>query len=148
MGSDDLANMIAGRCGMFQSTLPYGERLGRDAKMQRRNNVSIHAPTWGSTLTKQRRYTAKVVSIHAPTRGATFRHKDIKVSLVVSIHAPTRGATSCLCHYHPLVMCFNPRSHMGSDGCVVALNTLKSEVSIHAPAWGATVSSRRNLTTT
>mgnify|MGYP007096915574 CR=1 FL=1 len=35
------------------------------------------------------------------------------------------------------VGCFNPRTHMGCDYCI-AVRCFLSDVSIHAPTWGAT----------
>ena len=99
-------------------------------------NVSIHAPTWGAT---RRDYPSRLneqVSIHAPTWGATLDNAFHNAFAIVSIHAPTWGATGLLCSTTPLVwfqstlprgerrvidsirlmsLCFNPRSHVGSD---------------------------------
>ena len=76
------------------------------------------------------------VSIHAPTRGATDGARSVRYPHRVSIHAPTRGATSrsCLCALFSRFqftlprgerhdgggafrkrLCFNSRSHAGSD---------------------------------
>ena len=57
--------------GLFQSTLPQGERL---------NSLQI------SLITRS-------ISIHAPTRGATWSDSAITQIEYISIHAPTRGAT-------------------------------------------------------
>ena len=35
------------------------------------------------------------------------------------------------------LMCFNPRSHMGSDESELTVG-VGTQVSIHAPTWGAT----------
>ncbi len=83
----------------------------------------------------------------------------------VSIHAPARGATSGgLCHNRArsfqstpprggdrdwnaalnILASFNPRPRAGGDGPVVPHGKRRQEVSIHAPARGATRSEPRN----
>ena len=80
----------------------------------------------------------KRVSIHAPTWGATVT-KEVKVPYpVVSIHAPTWGATNGM-WVHMCPLCgFNPRTHMGCDSVFFPTN-MQPAVSIHAPTWGATI---------
>ena len=75
-------------------------------------------------------------------------------------HAPVRGATSCwpacgasrwcfnprtrvgcdrpAVHRRVWTASFNPRTRVGCDGPVRGLVALHVDVSIHAPAWGAT----------
>ena len=103
-----------------------------------------------------------VVSIHAPAWGATLNCVYYEPYPCVSIHAPAWGAT---CSGAPGENCrtgFNPRPRMGGNNCS-APNTVspsssfnprprmggnergaggggRFEVSIHAPAWGATPS--------
>ena len=78
-----------------------------------------------------------VVSIHASTWGATDDYRDTLKKIEVSIHAPTRGATSSSeSFWHPSV-CFNPRSHAGSDS-EYDCGLYGLQVSIHAPTRGAT----------
>ncbi len=79
----------------FQSTHPRGVRLSYTCYKDRRNIVSIHAPTRGATEVKLCMELKTTVSIHAPTRGATGGvSQETAKTWVVSIHAPTRGATS------------------------------------------------------
>ena len=81
-------------------------------------------------------------------------------NVVVSIHAPARGATIATMASVKPPKCFNPRSREGSDqescntseGCIefqstlprgerqipLTLRVLPADVSIHAPARGAT----------
>ncbi|CAO3422305.1 hypothetical protein [Azospirillum doebereinerae] len=96
---------------------------------------------------------------HAPAWGATPPHRSFAAHWPVSIHAPAWGATnaansatqadqfqSTLPHGErpapslkpPSTSCFNPRSRMGSDGRRLLRVARRGEVSIHAPAWGAT----------
>ena len=121
----------------FQSTHPHGVRLfGKDAH-DRKDYVSIHAPTRGAT--RQMVYIPMDihVSIHAPTRGATVDGRLDKGLKIVSIHAPTRGATDCLIKSFAITWCFNPRTHTGCD-TLPGTPSRPSSVSIHAPTRGAT----------
>ena len=100
------------------------------------DKVSIHAPTWGATL-------KSLPIILALKFQSTLPHGERHILLIanvilisVSIHAPTWGAT-WIAQSASMSICFNPRSHMGSDGDY--LTTEQSpRVSIHAPTWGAT----------
>jgi len=99
------------------------------------------------------------VSIHAPARGATGPRRAVLGVVEVSIHAPARGATRCPCTATDLGSCFNPRARAGRDtssysflvtsscfnpraraGRDASINAPSNdcEVSIHAPARGAT----------
>ena len=85
--------------------------------------VSIHAPTWGATISNQGNPLRKEVSIHAPTWGATKTYAEAGKFGLVSIHAPTWGATVIK---------------------TIIIRILW--VSIHAPTWGATaVRARRSI---
>ena len=101
------------------------------------------------------------VSIHAPARGATEVLKARRAWRHVSIHAPARGATPASAYRAIRMDGFNPRPRAGGDAEVLALDvngwagfnprpraggdwttlnglTLLTDVSIHAPARGAT----------
>ena len=103
---------------------------------------------------------------HAPVRGATDgRIHTIRAASDVSIHAPAWGATSCWPACGASRWCFNPRTRVGCDvllvfgglvfigfnprtrvGCdrlIAAALDWELEVSIHAPAWGATIDTAR-----
>ena len=94
-GAMALASMVQ----KFRSTLPQGERLGRD-RMSASTSGFI---AFRSTLPhgerrlgrRARGSAASRVSIHAPARGATSPfHDDIAAACIdVSIHAPAWGAT-------------------------------------------------------
>ena len=132
--------MVKGRSfspGLFQSTLPRGERRPMPFDPAIHPQVSIHAPARGATRhhnlqslqylcfnprsragSDNMEYVAQVnnlVSIHAPARGATTIQQRAYKPSKVSIHAPARGATLA----EPMLY----------D---------KPGVSIHAPARGAT----------
>ena len=119
----------------FQSTHPRGVRLGAPFKYIV-CYVSIHAPTWGATLyvfsdicfsgfqsthpRGVRLYANDVsradsnVSIHAPTWGATQVLIRIWRSLLFQSTHP-RGVRHIHCSYYYILMCFNPRTHVGCD---------------------------------
>ena len=121
--------------------------------------VSIHAPAWGATLFAQFRDHGAGVSIHAPAWGATVPCAGRKLRVVVSIHAPAWGATPRPAGRPSARPGFNPRTRVGCDGahgraarshagfnprtrvgCDTGFSAFwpRFEVSIHAPAWGAT----------
>src|SRR5579883_3098776 len=99
--------------------------------------VSIHAPAWGATATITDSFQIYGVSIHAPAWGATTRwptHWRPNASFDPRarvgrdqrrrpLSRPRRG--------------FDPRARVGRDSGDGRL-TDDADVSIHAPAWGAT----------
>ena len=106
-------------CLRFQSTLPHGER-----PLIRRLYGASH-----SGFNPRSR-----MGSDGPTQVDTFRYNEFQSTLP---HGERRVAGAVLVHRY---RSFNPRSRMGSDrrsgGRVPAL----FPVSIHAPAWGATIS--------
>jgi len=144
----------------FQSTRPRGARLQVGQLDDLRLAVSIHAPARGATQDLVVALVGLGVSIHAPARGATVLVVPGGGNGVVSIHAPARGATWRLCRccwlrsgFNPraregrdagwrgcsrLPACFNPRAREGRDLPVSGPHAV-AQVSIHAPARGATL---------
>ena len=139
-GSDVIGCSLESCIKEFQSTLPHGERQYLDIKKKIRNHVSIHAPA----------------------RGATCRMNFASCFVVVSIHAPARGATDCNIIGQRFQIGFQSTLPHGERPAIVAqidtvglrfqstlphgerqrnplLYTIDSQVSIHAPARGATV---------
>ena len=116
-------------------TLPHGERHGRQG-VGSRPRVSIHAPAWGATEPHGDAVVADAVSIHAPAWGATSEASQRSQIWEFQFTLP-HGER----HRRPRqgrdVARFNSRSRMGSDP-VRPEETIGNEVSIHAPAWGAT----------
>ncbi len=104
------------------------------------------------------------VSIHAPARGATPTGTNLSQSRAVSIHAPARGATSIRTDAATGGRSFNPRLREGGDSVAQASvhrayrfqstpprggrrarssqRLASVDVSIHAPARGATTTVR------
>ncbi len=139
-------------------------RMGSDSAgrvRREQERVSIHAPAWGATERPRFEASDEAVSIHAPAWGATravpechtckwfqftLPHGERPADRTASAHLLTfqftlphgeRRAVLCACHARTR---FNSRSRMGSD-LVPRLRELGVDVSIHAPAWGATSAS-------
>ncbi len=122
--------------------------------------VSIHAPAWGATSVTN--------SAHGPMQFQSTHPHGVRLGAIhhrctaanVSIHAPAWGATPAVFGYWREVVCFNPRTRMGCDPSSAARTStgwafqsthphgvrllwnikgfIRCDVSIHAPAWGAT----------
>ena len=122
--------------------------------------VSIHAPARGATKWAQKGVIVFAVSIHAPARGATSCGEDNFRSEWSFNPRSRTGSDNVLVHVLLAPLCFNPRSRTGSDtSCslssanflrfqstlphgerlkVDSLSEALTNVSIHAPARGAT----------
>ncbi len=108
-------SLYLGGHGIFQSTLPHGERrhimcqikgevyfnprsrTGSDYRflhsaLGRKSDFNPRSRT-GSDAVDPRTTTTEVISIHAPARGATEYSLPIIEKTIISIHAPARGAT-------------------------------------------------------
>ena len=79
--------------GLFQSTLPRGERLALPWLFQRLCNFNPRSHEGSDIDALDGRKFVKEISIHAPTRGATIIQIIPLHVFLISIHAPTRGAT-------------------------------------------------------
>ena len=78
-----------------------------------------------------------VVSIHAPAWGATDKRLWLEVEeQFQSTHPHGVRLFSAFCSNS--TECFNPRTRMGCDSGLALISFLPY-VSIHAPAWGATL---------
>ncbi len=153
----------ASSTGLFQSTHPHGVRheylhigFGRTVL------VSIHAPARGATFDQFFSIAFCYVSIHAPARGATISKAGFHAVQSVSIHAPARVRPKAHIVPKPTIRFqsthphgvrrrinitsasktgFNPRTPHGVRLQVCSLQVCSMQVSIHAPARGATLSS-------
>ena len=128
----------------------------------RHYHISIHAPARGATGLLPWMGFILMISIHAPARGATMTQKPILAPIHISIHAPARGATPTSAAFSRSSIYFNPRSREGSDKFwhlsldltdrtfqstlprgerrrTEACSRSASDISIHAPARGATI---------
>ena len=124
--------------------------------------VSIHAPAWGATNRKAHGVPQNAVSIHAPAWGATAssmtppmqggrfqsthprgvrRHmaRDFSAAPVLFQSTHPRGVRHWAGRIKARFYGFNPRTRVGCDAAINQANYEHQKVSIHAPAWGATV---------
>ena len=113
-GATGLA-LVAALVSKFQSTPPRGGRRGIAAGGEQAEEVSIHAPAWGATAG------ANASSIDSLKFQST----------------PPRGGRPGFAVILPAPGGFNPRPRVGGD-CEEGNEEEGCEVSIHAPAWGAT----------
>ena len=125
--------------------------------------VSIHAPAWGATSGRCATSPDGVFQSTRPRGARPCRSNTRAGSCSVSIHAPAWGATVLRRYRSHDAGCFNPRARVGRDtGCgtsprpaprfqstrprgarpavIPAMLMMFAPVSIHAPAWGATLS--------
>ena len=121
----------------FQSTRPRGARLTVNSEKMWFTYVSIHAPAWGATHVGVCVDAGLDVSIHAPAWGATQRIID-ETPYTEGFNPRARvGRDIIHCTLQACKYSFNPRARVGRDVHQVVARRQK-EVSIHAPAWGAT----------
>ncbi len=145
----------------FQSTRPRGARQPKIRQRSFGLVVSIHAPAWGATLETRTRKKEKGVSIHAPAWGATARaflsnhfcicfnprarvgrdaeidNKNADTSMFQSTRP--RGARLCVCSMNCRVGMFQSTRPRGARLEIDPEVLRAKSVSIHAPAWGATI---------
>ena len=120
MGSDSsfLSSIIVP--GLFQSTPPHGERL----------------------------FTTYVLSVlldfnPRPRMGSDHLTKFVQISARYFNPRPRMGSDGYRESVRNVVLChFNPRPRMGSDAVLEDAEIDALGISIHAPAWGATVEKR------
>ena len=123
--------------GVFQSTLPQGERRpahdlrqthghfnprsrkgsdpGRQALCSRPDNFNPRSRK-GSDARSNLLWTTLINFNPRSRKGSDRQNREIKEVLSISIHAPARGATLSATANYPGVRDFNPRSRKGSDG--------------------------------
>ena len=80
------------------------------------------------------------ISIHAPAWGATMQSKMVPARSRFQSTLP-RGERRQKANRQADTKHFNPRSRVGSDLHRSRHRTRKRRISIHAPAWGATMHS-------
>ena len=128
----------------FQFTLPHGERRARrrpglaGCRFNSRSRM-------GSDHRRRPLLQRDQVSIHAPAWGATREEGAVSVSLLFQFTLPHGERLASRSWRGIFWPGFNSRSRMGSDGGEW-LPAPAADVSIHAPAWGATWRPRRRRT--
>ena len=106
-----------------------------------RSREGSDCPLDGPTLVGQ-------ISIHAPAKGATSTvPDDYPQYCVFQSTLPRRERQISICSHQPFQH-FNPRSREGSDGNADIRGSNRRNISIHAPAKGATTAVRRYRYTT
>ncbi len=134
---------LAPECGTstFQSTPPRGGRRRCRRCGGGRVRVSIHAPAWGATAGRLGGAAASDGFNPRPRVGGDWsRYIPLLVDGAFQ-STPPRGGRLAWRVRPGLWFRFNPRPRVGGDARV-RVHRCRHIVSIHAPAWGATVSYR------
>ena len=129
--------MIASSSSEFQSTLPRRERQSTDHIV---SDILYFNPRSREGSDRHPSISHPVhpgISIHAPAKGATVEKKDIMRAFVFQSTLPRRER---LCSNRSKFQTsdFNPRSREGSDVIARSAYCEDWNISIHAPAKGAT----------
>ena len=145
----------------FQSTRPRGARLGVFVLLVPRGFISIHVPAWGATVGVEVFVALDGFQSTRP-RGARLLQIIMNGGIAAFQSTRPRGARPCPHHGQTFTDHFNPRARVGRDSgascCLrrvryfnprarVGRDLMPSSaailrmISIHAPAWGATLSS-------
>ncbi len=133
------ATMRTGRTRLlprFQSTPPRGGRLGRNGPTMS-YCVSIHAPAWGATTTSTPPFMQDPFQSTPPRGGRLIAGVGRSGGNAFQSTPPRGGRPGW---YSAWAACsrFNPRPRVGGDTSSARPSGL-NRVSIHAPAWGATI---------
>ena len=122
---------------VFQSTHPRGVRQKDPQGTVPRDNISIHAPTWGATRPSVHRITPALISIHAPTWGATECYVGLDLASKFQSTHP-RGVRQVLSYQREAFGLFQSTHPRGVRRMMFAQRMWGNGISIHAPTWGAT----------
>ena len=134
----DIFGPDGGRPGVqFQSTRPRGARPGDSACRFRAARVSIHAPAWGATPKK---CGANLQTVFQSTRPRGARHVCMSSAARFSRFQSTRPRGARPIHGFLPEMVGQVSIHAPAWGATIAQLPAghDTRVSIHAPAWGAT----------
>ena len=138
MGRDITATLVSVSTVQFQSTRPRGARRQPCARMARARVVSIHAPAWGATVPFRPNFTAVVCFNPRARVGRDGRPLLLFLPREWFQSTRPRGARRsrhCSCRQARDVSIHAPA--WGATGGI-SRGMLCTPVSIHAPAWGAT----------
>ena len=125
---------------MFQSTPPRGGRPVDPADARsRRCGFNPRPRAGGDRLDTRARATCSGVSIHAPARGATRLLWPIAPRTMFQSTPPRGGRPDCDRRRCRHLRRFNPRPREGGDMVGIEHRQVADDVSIHAPARGATL---------
>ena len=124
----------------FQSTHPRGVRPFESLVGNTACKVSIHAPAWGATTASMS--VLSTVRLFQSTHPRGVR-RHVGGELWPKKRFNPRTRVGCDCIFPAPVFGharFNPRTRVGCDALKGRQLHLYPVVSIHAPAWGATIS--------
>ena len=110
---------------------------GKDSGQEKGGYISIHVPSWGTTMEKPLSYPNQQISIHVPSWGTTEGQAETCPFVIYFNPRSLVGndfRVRCNRHYSRH---FNPRSLVGNDvNQGGAVNRIL--ISIHVPSWGTT----------
>ena len=138
MGSDQAWERIRRWCRLFQSTLPHGERLLRSIPMAKPSDFNPRSRMGSDRLRHARLRHAPKISIHAPAWGATWVRTLAQTILRFQSTLPHgerrqgSGSYSGSKSFQSTL----PHGERHTHNPIMVNHLL---ISIHAPAWGATV---------
>ena len=149
---------------LFQFTPPRGGRLRGICREVQTEAISIHAPAWGATAAAGGSARGLYDFNSRPRVGGDLNGQVVQQLVHISIHAPAWGATmmgakaaeKALFQFTPPrggrrilsptastgATYFNSRPRVGGDHIQVDGAVALVTISIHAPAWGATLPRR------
>ena len=115
VGNDGNQNIRRNQNGNFNPRSLVGND-GISLRWSRLSSISIHVPSWGTTMLPLFVASLILISIHVPSWGTTMRWLPPGSNSWISIHVPSWGTTSG----PPVIFIssrnFNPRSLVGNDG--------------------------------
>ena len=148
-------------CFLFQSTLPRGERRTQHDILCYNSIISIHAPAWGATEDRLRCGRNINISIHAPAWGATLQNSEkgdkrikfqstlprgerpsydpdgeMEITFQSTLPRGERPSYMSRRTFFGIFQSTLPRGERRYFYCVLQPAVA---ISIHAPAWGATL---------
>ena len=103
-----------------------------------RDQISIHAPTWGATTSGSQAWLIGAFQSTHPHGVRPVNHKGVLGVERISIHAPTWGATATSTRGSTNTRYFNPRTHMGCDRTFHRHMRPLYRRALAPPTWGAT----------
>ena len=113
-GSDEHEYLFVAQEKLFQSTLPRRERHKLDDRFPVSEDISIHAPAKGATLSCSPVRSGEKISIHAPAKGATTYRSSHESGKRFQSTLPRRERPAAK-YIFLMTIHFNPRSREGSD---------------------------------
>ena len=126
---------------IFQSTFPRGERRHTDDLRCSFEGISIHVPSWGTTVN----------CCHCRSHSRNFNPRSLVGNDAIAFFIPPESITFQSTfprgerHQRPgsgkAQQDFNPRSLVGNDK-LRKLHLAGYSISIHVPAWGTTIAPR------